>query len=102
MMNAPTTIPPLHILAAKIVTNEFDGLPATDQPYYSNDEWLTAAQCALDGDYSELDFMLRFEKAHAVWVRKTEAFQMRWAEDCKTWFDAIGVHQFPSGLGVAA
>jgi len=102
-MNAPTTIPPLHILAAQIVTNDFDGLPATDQCYYSNDEWLTAAQYALDSsDWGELDFMLRFEKAHAVWMRKTEAFQMRWAEDCQTWFDAIGDHQFPSSLEVAA
>lgn len=103
-MNAPANINPLNILALQIVTGDMSGLPKSDSPYYSDEEWLFEAQSALDsGDYDSLAGAVHFERAHAEWLSKPESFQQYWSEDCAAWFAAIGSREVPSELaGVMA
>lgn len=54
---------PMESLALAIMSGDLSGLPCTDNPYFELADWQSAASEALDGDHSELAWMLAREEA---------------------------------------
>lgn len=93
-MTAPSNITPLTVLAASIVSGDLTVLPPAEWQLYDIGEWRVAAQSALDGDASDLSWMIEREAAYQdfnEWVREwrgsEKQFNPREDVDFGDWYD---------------
>ena len=50
-------------------------------------EWMNAAQCAIDGDMTDLDWLIADADEHDRWLARGWAFEQRTGK-CSDWMEA--------------
>lgn len=60
------------------------------EPYFTFEDWRGAADYAVDGDTTELEWMFRRQKVFDLWCRCSESERTYWNDDFLEWSDRVG------------